>query len=236
MKPLQPVVLAALLLTSVASHAADSKTARTNAQEETRRALDAYREGLEQELRQLDNWAKSVPPPGGDKLREERAVAEQTLRRLGDEAKRVWNDLRSRMDAVVDDVKRGHQAAGREQPRSMPLVTPETIVGTWSGRWRAADGTRDGALGLVVARVPGQDTVVGQFTFMRGAVSQTLRYEGRLHNGAVRFPLVGEGRIVLEAGPDAQRPTIADQLTGTWIEDRGALPAARGSIELQRAT
>ena len=52
-----------------------------------------------------------------------------------------------------------------------PLTTAETLLGAWTGQWRAADGTPGGSLGLVLARVPGRDTVVGQFTFIAGAVS-----------------------------------------------------------------
>ena len=63
-----------------------------------------------------------------------------------------------------------------------------------------------------------------------------MRYEGRLDNGAIRFTLVDDGHVVLEAGRDAQRPMTADHLSGTWVDQRGALPAARGSIELQRAS
>jgi hypothetical protein len=116
------------------------------------------------------------------------------------------------------------------------LTTTETLVGTWNGRWQAADGTAGGSLGLVLMRVPGRETIIGQFTFITGAVSRTMRYEGRLDNGAVRFALVDDGHIVLESGRDAQRPMTADRLSGTWVEQRGALPAARGIIELQRAS
>lgn len=127
-------------------------------------------------------------------------------------------------------------AAGAADMEPMRLTTPETLVGTWNGRWQAAAGAPGGSLGLVLTRVPGRDTVVGQFTFVSGAISRTLRYEGQLENGTVRFPLVDAGHIVLEAGGDAQRPLTADRLSGTWVEQRGALPAARGSIELQRAS
>ena len=116
------------------------------------------------------------------------------------------------------------------------LTTTETLVGTWTGRWQAGDGGAAGSLGLVLMRVPGRDTIVGQFTFITGAISRTMRYEGRLDNGAVRFTLVRDGHIVLEAGRDAQRPMTPDRLSGTWVDQRGALPAARGSIELQRAS
>jgi len=118
----------------------------------------------------------------------------------------------------------------------MQLTTAENLVGTWTGRWEAAEGGPEGSLGLVVARVPGREAVVGQFTFVSGAMSRTLRYEGRLENGAVRFPLVDDGRIVLEAAGGSDRTLTADRLSGTWVEHRGALPAPRGTIELERAS
>lgn len=117
----------------------------------------------------------------------------------------------------------------------MRLTTTETLVGTWTGRWHAAGGA-GGSVGLVLGRVPGRDTVVGQFTFVTGAVSRTVRYEGRLEDGAVRFPLVDDGRIVLEAEQQTQRPVTADRLSGSWVERRGALPAHEGTLELERAS
>jgi hypothetical protein len=38
-------------------------------------------------------------------------VAEEKIRQLTDEADRMWESLRTRMDAVVDDLKRRHQEA-----------------------------------------------------------------------------------------------------------------------------
>ena len=125
-------------------------------------------------------------------------------------------------------------SASRVEP--MRLTTAETLVGTWTGRWQAIDGAATGSLGLVLTRVPGDDTIVGQFTFIAGAISRTLRYEGRLDNGAVRFALIGDGYIVLEAGGHGYRPMTAERLMGTWVDQRGALPAPRGTIELQRAS
>jgi hypothetical protein len=116
------------------------------------------------------------------------------------------------------------------------LTTTETLVGTWTGRWQAAEGAANGSLGLVLTRVPGRETIIGQFTFVTGAISRTMRYDGRLDNGAVRFTLVDGGYIVLEAGGDAQRPMTADRLSGAWVDLRGALPAPHGSIELERAS
>jgi hypothetical protein len=125
-------------------------------------------------------------------------------------------------------------SVSREEP--MRLTTAETLIGTWTGRWQTIDGVSAGSLGLVLTRVPGHDTIVGQFTFIAGAISRTLRYEGRLDNGAVRFALVGDGYIVLEAGGHGNRPLTAERLMGTWVDERGALPAPRGTIELQRAS
>ena len=116
------------------------------------------------------------------------------------------------------------------------LTTTETLVGAWTGRWQATDGAAGGSLGLVLTRVPGRDTIVGQFTFVAGAISRALRYEGRLDSGALRFPLVDDGHIVLEAGGDSRRPMTADRLSGAWVDQRGALPAPLGRIELQRAS
>ncbi|MBM4441629.1 MAG: hypothetical protein FJ027_14540, partial [Candidatus Rokubacteria bacterium] len=96
------------------------------------------------------------------------------------------------------------------------------------------DGAADGPAELVVAHVPGRADVVGQFTFMAGGVSRSLRYEGRIENGHLRFPLVGEGRIVL-APVAAPRPGAATHLRGDWVDDRGALPAPRGTLELSPA-
>jgi hypothetical protein len=81
--------------------------------------------------------------------------------------------------------------------------------------------------------VPGRDAVLGHFTFITGGLSRTLRYEGRIEDGAVRFPLVGDGRIVLE--PRRPVPTSkASALEGEWVDARGALPGATGHLALDR--
>jgi hypothetical protein len=118
----------------------------------------------------------------------------------------------------------------------MWLAAMETLVGQWSGRWQAADGKRSGSLGVILSRVPGRDAVLGQFTFVEGATSRTMRYEGHLENGTVAFPLVAGGRIVLEATRDPGDALRAATLTGTWVEHRGSLPAPRGTVELARAS
>lgn len=114
-----------------------------------------------------------------------------------------------------------------------PVVTVETLIGTWNGRWTAASGGPSGSLELILARVPGRDSVLGQFTFVTGATSRTLRYEGRIENGTLRFPLVGDGRIVLTSR-DAPRAGQAATLRGEWEDARGALPTSRGALELDR--
>jgi hypothetical protein len=114
-----------------------------------------------------------------------------------------------------------------------PAVTAETLIGTWSGRWTVPANGKAGSVELVLARVPGRDGVLGQFTFITGALSRTLRYEGRIEDGAVRFPLVDDGRIVLEPrapGP----PGRAAALDGEWVDSRGALPGAAGRLALDR--
>jgi hypothetical protein len=114
-----------------------------------------------------------------------------------------------------------------------PLATVETIVGAWNGRWAAERPQGSGPMELVVARVPGRDQVVGHFTFVSGAVTRSLRYEGRVVAGRLEFPLVADGLIVLE--PEAAaRPSSAERLHGEWTEERGALPAPKGVMELAR--
>jgi hypothetical protein len=113
------------------------------------------------------------------------------------------------------------------------LITAETMVGAWSGHWASENPAARGSAELVLARIPGRDRVVGQFTFLTGGVARSLRYEGRIDDRSVRFPLVGDGRIVLEAEA-AARPGTAQRLKGEWQDERGALPAPRGVIELRR--
>jgi hypothetical protein len=115
-----------------------------------------------------------------------------------------------------------------------PLATTETLLGAWNGHWLSEDRERRGPLGLVLARTPGQHQVLGHFSFVTGAVTRSLRYAGRIDNGRVEFPLVGEGRIVLEPVDDIRLGTAA-RLHGEWTDARGALPAPRGVIELSRA-
>lgn len=112
------------------------------------------------------------------------------------------------------------------------MMTPATVVGTWNGRWTTASGGPGGSVELVVAKVPGREGVLGQFTFVTGATARTLRYEGRIEEGTLRFPLVGGGHIVLDS-VGSPLPGGAS-LTGHWEDVRGALPAPRGALELNR--
>lgn len=114
-----------------------------------------------------------------------------------------------------------------------PLTTVTTLVGAGNGSWSGATGPGNGTVELVLARVPGRDTVLGQFTFVTGGTSRTLRYEGRLQDGRLQFPLVGEGRIVLEP-KETVRPSSAATLQGEWVDARGALPAPSGTLRLTR--
>jgi hypothetical protein len=91
----------------------------------------------------------------------------------------------------------------------------------------------NGSVGLVLARIPGRSNVVGQFTFVTGGVTRSLRYEGSIEDGRLRFALVGDGRIVLEPVA-ALRPGLAERLRGEWADSRGALPAPHGVIDVTR--
>jgi hypothetical protein len=108
------------------------------------------------------------------------------------------------------------------------------LVGAWNGQWTTPTGVgTQGAVELVLARVPGRDAVLGHFTFMAGGTPRTFRYEGRLDDGVLRFPLVGEGRILL-APRAAARPGTADVLQGEWVDAAGVLPAPSGTLQLSR--
>jgi hypothetical protein len=106
------------------------------------------------------------------------------------------------------------------------------VVGAWNGQWAGPAGAQ-GMVELVLARAPGRDAVVGQFTFLSGGTSRTLRYEGQVEDGILKFELVGDGRIVLEPRT-AVPPGAAVTLRGDWVDARGALPAPRGTLDLSR--
>lgn len=116
---------------------------------------------------------------------------------------------------------------------AVPLVSASALVGAWNGEWMAPSDAAQGMVELVLTRAPGRDSVLGQFTFLTGAISRTVRYEGRVENGTLRFQLVGEGRIVLEPR-EATRPGGAARLQGEWVDTRGALPAPHGTLQLSR--
>jgi hypothetical protein len=114
-----------------------------------------------------------------------------------------------------------------------PAVTTERLIGTWNGHWTVPGEatSRTGQVELILGRIPGRDGVLGQFTFVTGATSHTLRHEGRIEDGTVRFPLVGGGQIVLDP-LHAARPGAAAALEGEWVDTRGALPGRTGTLAL----
>lgn len=127
--------------------------------------------------------------------------------------------------------QRAHGGGGAASPPA--AATP--LVGAWNGQWTAPAGVgTSGPVELVLAGMSGRDTVLGHFTFVAGGKSRSFRYEGRLENGVLRFPLVGEGRILL-APRQAARPGEAAMLQGEWVDARGVLPAPSGTLQLGRA-
>lgn len=123
---------------------------------------------------------------------------------------------------------------GLRAAEAAPSSDVAPLVGAWNGQWTVPTevGTK-GAVELVLARVPGRDTVLGHFTFMAGGTPRTFRYEGHLDDGVLRFPLVGEGRILL-APRAAARPGTAELLQGEWVDAAGVLPAPSGTLQLSR--
>ena len=115
MKTLQLIALTLILVTPAAATADDTQAARAKAGEETREALSAYRKALEKELRELEAWVSAQAPPGGERLRDERALAKKKLEEIAEEAKRTWESARERMDGVIDDLKRRHGTARTER-------------------------------------------------------------------------------------------------------------------------
>lgn len=111
MKHLRNIAIVMVLLMPAAASADDTRASRSRAAEETREALKAYGESLEKELQQLEDWVETATPPGGEQLRDERALAKQKLEQLTDEAQRTWSSIRTRMEDVVDDLKRKHGEA-----------------------------------------------------------------------------------------------------------------------------
>jgi hypothetical protein len=108
-------------------------------------------------------------------------------------------------------------------------VTLADVVGTWAGRWNAAEGAGGGAVELILTGDPGAeaDTVLAHLTVLEGGVSDSTRREGRLTRDGILFALVGGGTLSLTLAPGR------DVLNGEFVGDRG-FPAPRGSLELTR--
>ncbi len=114
MKILHAVVLTLVfLLAPSASMAGETADPRKKAAEETREALEAYRDALESELRRLETWLKESGVR--ERLRDERAMASKKLEQLTEEAQRMWDSVRARMDAVVEDLKRRYDKPRAQQ-------------------------------------------------------------------------------------------------------------------------
>lgn len=102
----------------------------------------------------------------------------------------------------------------------------DDLMRAWSGLWSPPGAHPGGSVDLILipGTQPGRAT--GQFTFIRGANSQTTRYEGTVVDGVVRFALPAEGEIVLRQ--DASR------LVGEFSGGQTWLPVATGTLELTR--
>lgn len=121
------VLLVSMVVAFDAAADAPKGASRSDAAEETREALGAYREALEDELRtleqgieKLEDKAKAAVADARPetkerlrKLREEHAAAQKKLDELGEEANRVWEGIKARMDRIVDDLKRDHESASK---------------------------------------------------------------------------------------------------------------------------
>jgi hypothetical protein len=143
-----------------------------------------------------------------------------------------------RLGAVVSAVVALITGAPPSGP--VPLASPaaESAVEAWRGRWTAAASAAGpsptgGSVELLLSRVAGSTTVVGQFTFVVGAQTRTMRYEGQLTGGQVRFDLGADGRLVLDPPENAAGGPAATR-SGEWVDDQAFLPAARGTLELSR--
>jgi hypothetical protein len=102
------------------------------------------------------------------------------------------------------------------------------LLGVWTGQWTAGNGARGGAVEMIVAREPGDTTVVAQMTFVDGALSDTVRREGRLTREGLYFDLLGGGTLVLTRESNRR-------LTGEFAGGPD-MPARFGSLELTRRT
>jgi hypothetical protein len=116
-----------------------------------------------------------------------------------------------------------HPDAGAERL----LGTAETLLGAWNGRWLGQDRAAQGSMGLVVARTPRKDAVVGQFTFVIGGT----RVGSTRDASSSRSSATGGSYSSRSGGG---RAGTAPRLRGEWTDARGALPARQGVIELVR--
>jgi hypothetical protein len=117
--------------------------------------------------------------------------------------------------------------AARTSPAApVTAARADDLVGVWTGRWTADDGTRGGAVEMILAQEPGLPTVVAQVTFVDGGLADTSRREGRLTRRGLFFDLVGGGALVLtlESGR---------RLTGEFAGGPD-VPTRFGSLELTR--
>lgn len=100
-------------------------------------------------------------------------------------------------------------------------------MGAWTGSWSAPGAPRGGSVGLLLAPGTEPGRTMGQFTFIHGAKSRTVRYEGTVADGVIRFALPTDGEIVLRreasalVGQWSGRQTIAPAATGTFVLTRG---------------
>ena len=83
--------------------------------------------------------------------------------------------------------------------RPTPAVAgrADALIGVWTGTWTAGDGTRGGAVEVIVTQEPNLPAVVAQVTFLDGGMADTVRREGRLTRRGLYFELVGGGTLVL---------------------------------------
>src|SRR5262249_52513213 len=112
----------------------------------------------------------------------------------------------------------GLVAACAQAPHPSPssVVTLADVVGTWTGRWNAAEGA-GGAVELILTGGPGgeADTVYGHLTVLEGGASDSTRREGRLTRDGILFALVGGGTLSLTLGPRR------DVLNGEFVGGQG---------------
>jgi hypothetical protein len=115
-------------------------------------------------------------------------------------------------------------------PAAAPgVVAVADLVGTWTGRWTASDGTGSGSVEMILTGDPaaGADAVLAQLTLLEGGLSHSTRREGRLTRDGLFFALVGGGTLTLTLGPD--RRALSGEFAGG--QD---FPARRGSLALTR--